>query len=676
MRRQCVAALIFPVAAGCTGTVSSSSSGSPVAAAVRPAGPSVAPRGHDGSLLDDSRVTIRSAADVAARRQALISYIWGNEGFPSAAMPSLMIRSAASPVANLDNVERVDELDFTMPATLTTGAAVPVTTTGYHFIPRSWKKSHAVILHQGHTCTDDDDESTQDAPAGMWRTLNALLSEGYPVVALFMPFMDAKSCGAQTHGWMFENIDSSTSSPIKYFLEPTARTLNYLQANYPQYDDFSMVGLSGGGWTTTIYSAIDTRITLGVSVAGSLPLYMRSGLSIGDDEQFWSSFYSIAGYPDLYVMDAVGPGWNRRHVQVLNRGDNCCFGEAEYSTAGLPRLQGLTWNQAVRGYEADVQAVLNNTGGSFRVEVDEFATVHEISWGTVIDTIMAEIHGDARDVSAVSTVAAFVRGPSAGLWYYDRPRGWLDLQTPIVGVPAPIARDDDGLDVFYRDPPTDRLAFTGSLLSEAPIGIDPVVASWGPGRVDVVDLDASYGLTHWWSTGGEYQMESVGGRGLGRPAVVASPGHLDVFVRSFDGGVDHYWSNGAAPWLSEPVGGAIVGFPAATRAAGAIHVYASGFDGAIHKAAKQGGEWQWTTMHAKDSFLGSPDAIADPVERVQARTGKGQLGSFANDVYTNLGGSFSDSPAIAKGSTWVVDQTGGIWLHDGAKWTAVEAETY
>jgi hypothetical protein len=635
----------------------------------------VTPRGHNGSLIDDSTITIHSAADVVSRRQQLISYIWGSRGFPSTAMPST-IRDVKSPVANLDNLARVDELDFAMPAALTTGATVQVTTTGYHFIPRSWRKRHAVILHQGHTCTDDDDQSTNDGPMGMWRTLNALLSEGYPVVALFMPYMDAKSCGAQTHGWMLRNIDSSESSPIQYFLEPTARTLNYLQAHYPQYVDYAMVGLSGGGWTTTVYSAIDPRITLGIAVAGSLPLYMRSGWSIGDEEQSWSSFYSIAGYPDLYVMGAVDPQWNRRQVQVLNRGDDCCFGPAEYSTDGLPKLAGRTWNQAVREYESNVQGALSSLGGSFRVEVDEFATVHEISWGTVVNTIMAEIDGDKRDVGAVSARGAFVRGPRAALWYYSRSQGWMNTQMPVVGVPAGIAQPNEKFDVFYRDPSTDGLGLGGSPISPSPVGVDPVAASWGRGRVDVIDLDSKYRLTHWWSTGGAYQMEVIGGRGLGRPTVVTSPGHLDVVVRNFAGGVDHYWSNGSAPWKSESLGGAIVGFPAAVRAEDSLHVYARGVDGAIHKAAKVGDDWQWAAMNASDSFLGSPDALTvDSVERVRARTTNGELGSFVDGTYANLGGAFADSPAMAQGSTWAMDDTGGIWVHDGSTWAAVEAES-
>ena len=36
-----------------------------------------------------------------------------------------------------------------------------------------------------------------------------------------------------------------------------------------------MIGLSGGGWTTTVAAAIDPRVGLSIPVAGSLPFDMR-----------------------------------------------------------------------------------------------------------------------------------------------------------------------------------------------------------------------------------------------------------------------------------------------------------------------------------------------------------------------------------------------------------------
>ena len=45
-----------------------------------------------------------------------------------------------------------------------------------------------------------------------------------------------------------------------------------MEYNFKRY---SMIGLSGGGWTTVVYAAIDERISDSFSVAGSIPFYLR-----------------------------------------------------------------------------------------------------------------------------------------------------------------------------------------------------------------------------------------------------------------------------------------------------------------------------------------------------------------------------------------------------------------
>src|SRR5262249_1050169 len=150
-----------------------------------------------------------------------------------------------------------------------------------------------------------------------------------------------------------------------------------------------MVGLSGGGWTTTVYAAIDPTIRLSLPVAGTMPLWLRSGGSVGDTEQTLSRFYQIAGYPDLYVLGSHGTG--RKRGQILNRRDDCCFGENQH--------QGkLSYDDAVREYESQVRLALVKLGaahskGVFRLEIDEAAPSHMISWNAVVSTILAELDG-------------------------------------------------------------------------------------------------------------------------------------------------------------------------------------------------------------------------------------------------------------------------------------------
>ena len=121
-------------------------------------------------------------------------------------------------------------------------------------------------------------------------------------------------------------------------------------------------------------------------MAGSLPLYLRSGASVGDAEQCLQSFYRVAGYPDLYVLGAQGKG--RKQVQILLRQDDCCFGEAQHDA----KSTGLDYADAVREYEGRVRMALRKIGpGSFCLEIDETAPRHTISHHAIEKIILPEL---------------------------------------------------------------------------------------------------------------------------------------------------------------------------------------------------------------------------------------------------------------------------------------------
>jgi hypothetical protein len=333
---------------------------------------------HSAELLDDRQITIHTAAAVAERRQALITYLWGSEGFPSQRLPDV-VANAGTPVKELEGVERVDELRIDQ--------APGLQALAYHFIPRQ-PNGELVILHHGHACTFDDDPSPEDIGFGMQRTIKALLREGYAVLGVFMPHKRPGDCTGG-HDAMFEL--PTTGNPMKYFLEPTAISLNYLKTrstsdHFPTYRAFHMVGLSGGGWTTTVYAAIDPTIRCSFPIAGTIPLYLRSRGSVGDREQTDAAFYRLAGYPDLYILGASGKG--RRQIQILGRRDNCCFGEAQHD----PTTTGMTYAEAMHEYESRVQAAAREIGdASFRLEIDETAPSHMISNHTIQDILLPEL---------------------------------------------------------------------------------------------------------------------------------------------------------------------------------------------------------------------------------------------------------------------------------------------
>jgi len=88
--------------------------------------------------------------------------------------------------------------------------------------------------------------------------------------------------------------------PLNFFMEPIAVALNYVTKEH-NYKQIVMTGISGGGWSTILYAAIDPRISLSYPVAGSVPFFLRD-VDWGDWEQNVTDLYRIADYPELYIL--------------------------------------------------------------------------------------------------------------------------------------------------------------------------------------------------------------------------------------------------------------------------------------------------------------------------------------------------------------------------------------
>lgn len=328
-----------------------------------------------GAFVNDHEIRIKSPDDAIAKRAEIIRYIWGKQGMPKKLLPTSVERGAIK-VDNLKNLERIDTLHITMDA--------GVKGLAHLFLPKRNNNSRLVILHLGHTdgCTFNDNQPGEP-DIGMRRSLNAFLSAGFSVLGVYMPQVTPEDCRWE-HDKLFKV--KTTGNPLKFFLEPTLAGINYIMKNYPQISDISMTGLSGGGWTTTLYAAIDPRIKLSIPVAGSLPLYLCHEGYGHDIEQRLDSFYKIAGYPDLYVLGSYGVG--RKQIQVLNRRDDCCFGENQHDR----RLTNMLFEPSVREYEARVIKTLERLGtGSFRLFIDEKADRHKLSAHALEKVLLPEL---------------------------------------------------------------------------------------------------------------------------------------------------------------------------------------------------------------------------------------------------------------------------------------------
>jgi hypothetical protein len=634
-------------------------------------------------IVNDCPVTIRSASDVAARRQALVDFIWGAPGYPSTKLPGSVDRNVPSPVAGLTNLARVDTLHVAM--------ELGQETVAHHFIPLAGGHNRLVVLQQGHDCTLNDDPRP-DVGYGMQRTINALLADGYSVLAFYMPHLNDQlpsDCRPIEHDDMFR-VFNPTGNVLKYFLEPIAVGLNYLQTRaatdgFPTYSNYSMIGLSGGGWTTVVYAAIDPRIGLSVPVAGSLPLYLRFPADEGDTEQNLAPFYRLAGYEDLHVMGSYGGG--RRQVQVLNRYDDCCFGEAFHRSD----LTGMTFDQATRSYEWRVRDTLARLGrGSFRLEIDEAAPAHMISGTTVANVLLAELDGDRRSVAATGAGDVFVHGTNGNLWHH-RLADWQDTGLTMIGVPAAVASPRTATHVFFRDVDNHLVHATrtpSDTWTATPMGgtviTDPVATSAGDGTVDVVAVGPDYRPVHWSVHGTSVDRTPLGDtQVLGQPAVVAATGRVDVFFRGFDGQLHHVRAT-AGSVVNEAIGPGGIGSPAAIGTAGpdgeTLRVYRRRNSRIWEASSTADGPWHWTRLEpvgTVDHFIGSPSVsrVGDRVV-VVARTTRRTLGRFVLRPatgwrYANVGGWITDTPTSVRRTVYGRGRDGDLQRFARRRWRSV-----
>jgi hypothetical protein len=361
-------------------------------------------------LEPDGAIAMTTAGDAEAERNALLRWVWGQPELPRA-LPARVIRDVppcggrstvdCNPLGLIRNLRRVDNLIVDM--------ELSERSLAHHFIPVSGNR-RLVIVHKGHGC-DFGDSKGGDNDYGEVNAIESLVAAGFSVLGMYMPRLQPGNCdtsrdanGYSVHDHMFKTFRVASGSVVKFFVEPIAVNLNYLKTRsasdqFPVYLSYDMMGLSGGGWTTTFYAALDPTIEISIPIGGTLPLYMRrcanrADLPMppancnwgydGDSEQTFPDTYNIAGYLDLYALGTQG-GANRRQIQVLNRRDDCCFGEEQFAGPGSG---SGAWDQAVQDYEKIVNAAPGTVPSAFHVVIDEKSVKHEISRSSVADLIL------------------------------------------------------------------------------------------------------------------------------------------------------------------------------------------------------------------------------------------------------------------------------------------------
>lgn len=289
----------------------------------------------------NSLISIESVTAAEALRVRLNQFFWESDETPRDILPVRLSESVtdtryedllAGPARQIE--ELVVKLDFGIESRV------------YVFLPAR-PTSNFVLFHAGH----EGDFVIYK------KQISALLDHGHTVAALCMPLTGLNNQPVvhipkvgplkMVNHDRLKFLSPDKGHAVKYLLQPAVAVLNYATSRLSNAK-ISMIGISGGGWTTTLMAAIDPRIQISFPVAGSLPLHLRGQQGDwGDWEQSLPEIFKMANYLDLYVLG--GWGKNRVQCQVCNFFDPVCFGGDRlniYSDAVKARVELLgsgTW---------------------------------------------------------------------------------------------------------------------------------------------------------------------------------------------------------------------------------------------------------------------------------------------------------------------------------------------
>jgi hypothetical protein len=306
-------------------------------------------------------IELPDSAALRAKRQVLRDRLWGPGGYPRHKQPTFIRRNLiGTQFDGLSNLRQVDQLTIQMELGIQSKPFLlhPIHSNG-----------RFIIYHQG---SEGEFEPITTFP------IDALLQEGYTVMAFSMPMLGANNrpiveiphlgrvrlTGYLHFHMIYIEPLIQEGVALKLFIEPVIVGLNY--AHQLGFEHYFMLGISGGGWTTHLVAALDTRIERSYPVAGSIPEYQRwDGHAAFTDLMAYvqplPGVFPLVNYLELYVLGGYGAG--RKQLMVVNQFDRCCFWGVRY----------LDWYPTV-------QARLEALGrGEFEVFLDSTHTEHLIS---------------------------------------------------------------------------------------------------------------------------------------------------------------------------------------------------------------------------------------------------------------------------------------------------------
>ena len=350
----------------------------------------------------------------------------------------------------------------------------------------------------------------------------------------------------------------------------------------------------------------------------------------------------------------------------------------------------MSFDQATHSYEWRVRGTISTLPtGSFRLEMDEAAPAHMISWSNIASVILAELNEDRRTVGAGS---ADRRVRARDEWKPPGTTARRAGKTPGFrwsARRAAVGGGSEPLNVFYRD--------TSNRLMRAVVGAngwtstsmggvvitDPVAASTGP-RADSTSWrsGSTTRRTTWSWNGSSVSTEHVSATAWSWSARAARRSRADRHLRQRVRPRDPPRRKTGSGVVEDLVGGDASDFPTAVAipaiAGTTRQVFVRGVDNRIWSASSfNDGPWQWDALAPTgmtDRFAGSPAAsMSGSTVIVDARTRSGTLGRLRYTratgwTYANVGGSIADSPTSLGDAAYAHGQDGTLHFFDGTSW--------
>jgi len=351
-----------------------------------------------------NQIRFKTQEQAEARRDQLIRFIW-KDGLPKNTLPAVILDKTGQALSghleliNEKLVSQVDQLEV---------ESLGFTSLSYLIHPvKKVDKPGLAIVQAGHSPAGQDlNESYQSS-------IDLFLERGYHVMMFHMPMrgwnmdftaelpngikisVDAGCPKGYRHDVIVKLVEMDDNlepgAGFRPFLEPVVAGINYWDFINDGNENIIMIGLSGGGWTTHMAAAIDTRIKLSFPVAGSYPLYLRNisdyAGSVGDLEQYYFPLYDeniaengtgggIATWLEIYTLGGLGNG--RKQIMVTSQFDNCCFN-------GDPEI-------TVNTFKNIVSEAVNNLGqGYWEHMLDTTHHEHKISAWTLKNAVMPNL---------------------------------------------------------------------------------------------------------------------------------------------------------------------------------------------------------------------------------------------------------------------------------------------